>query len=217
MTDKPADAPTAVTVCQTTCDTVDERLIRLIKNERFLCDLLQTYPYSNNGELHLPSVEQVQNVLDLHFGKAMQLTLLRGDDVKLPLVVPITARVVDLRRIVQRKVTSYLKEIHEYRSSGSPHPDTSTKEQLLLSNPQGYTEPSHETQLSLLFTSPEFISWRSVWKTKVLALIAPQGCEAGRMKFSILCKLDEINKRLLEDYNVRSGAVITFVNRLRRK
>ncbi|CAH8503544.1 unnamed protein product [Schistosoma guineensis] len=43
---------------------------------------------------------------------AMRLTLLRGDGVRLPMVVPVDARVLELRWAVQDAVTSYMNYLH---------------------------------------------------------------------------------------------------------
>ncbi|KAF8572160.1 hypothetical protein P879_00099 [Paragonimus westermani] len=194
--------------------TVDKRLHTILRNDRFLCDLV-----TSNHQLpvvQLPSVKSVQNAIALHFGRAIRLTLLRGDGVELPLVLSLTARVVDLYAAVREAVMDYLTQLsalygYQSRSVASP-PRSCARLQ------QTPAEPTIEdSRNNLLFTSPKFISWKKIWKTKCLAVINADASKPPLSAPSILCRLDNPRDRLQDLHHIRNGSMVTFVNRLKRK
>ncbi|KER23415.1 hypothetical protein T265_08689 [Opisthorchis viverrini] len=193
-------------------DQVKRQLTVILKNDQFLCDLA---PSTSQNLPSLPSAKHVDDLLRLHFGQAMKLTLLRGDDVELPVVVSITARVRELQRAVQFVTTEYLNQLTRSMGIwGSPgqRPPQQVVQDLLRT-----TNKTDDVKFSLLFTSTKFISWKHVWKTKCLALVNPHAVPAQESAPTILCRMDDLNAQLQDRYHVRNGAVITFVNRLKRK
>ncbi|CAH8498138.1 unnamed protein product [Heterobilharzia americana] len=129
----------------------------------------------------------------------MRLTLLRGDGVKLPLVIPVNASVLELRWAVQEAITSYLNLHNQPKLQKEQHVGSIT-DNILQS-----------------CISPKLISWRSIWKTKCLALVNPHGLFPPEDSPSITVRLDVLTNKLSEHYQVRNGAVITFAPRLQRK
>ncbi|CAH8605438.1 unnamed protein product [Dicrocoelium dendriticum] len=194
------------------CQVVDDQLHVMIKNEQFLCDLIPN-ELRSCGDF-VPSVKSVDNTLSLHFGQAMKLTLLRGDGVELPCVVPISACVLDLRRAVQNTISEFLEQIicmspsepQSYKDITAQYTDVQISDHILS-----------DVKTSLLFHSPRFISWKSVWRSKSLAVVSPHSLKPPFAMPSITCILDDPNGRLHENYGIRNGTVITFVNRLKRR
>ncbi|THD27890.1 hypothetical protein D915_001338 [Fasciola hepatica] len=147
----------------------------------------------------------------------MELTLWRGDSVRLPVLVPLTARVLDLRHAVQDAVVSYLKQCEVDKPSSHCAPKTLSKSAFGEARDlQLHEEPEMEAHLSLRSTSPQFISWRSVWRTQSLAWVNSSVTQPTSGRPSIICKLDNLHMRLL-DTGIRNGATISFVNKLKRK
>lgn len=129
----------------------------------------------------------------------MRLTLLRGDGVRLPMVVPVDARVLELRWAVQDAVTSYMNHLH----SASNLPKDNCKEDSADCIPSSNI-PSKS------------ISWRNLWKTKCLALVNPHSLCSSEGLPSISARLDVLTNKL-SYYQIRNGAVITFAPQLKRK
>ncbi|KAF5403147.1 hypothetical protein PHET_03163 [Paragonimus heterotremus] len=193
---------------------VDKRLYTILRNDRFLCDLVPSD--HQMSVVQLPSVKSVQNAIALHFGRAIRLTLLRGDGVELPLVLSLTARVVDLYAAVKEAVKDYLTQLsalygYQSQSVASPIP-------ACVKPQQAQSEPTMEdSRNNLLFTSPKFISWKKIWKTKCLAVINADAPKPPLSAPSILCRLDNPKDRLQDLHHIRNGSMVTFVNRLKRK
>ncbi|KAF7233577.1 hypothetical protein EG68_12455 [Paragonimus skrjabini miyazakii] len=193
---------------------VDKRLHTILRNDRFLCDLLP----SNHQipVVQLPSVKSVQNAIALHYGRAIRLTLLRGDGVELPLVLSLTARVVDLYAAVKEAVMDYLTQLsalYGYQSQSVASPLRS------CARPQQAPSESNMEDIrnNLLFTSPKFISWKKIWKTKCLAVINADAPKPPLSAPSIFCRLDNPKDKLQDLHHIRNGSMVTFVNRLKRK
>ncbi|TNN07623.1 U11/U12 small nuclear ribonucleoprotein 25 kDa protein [Schistosoma japonicum] len=182
---------------QSVLELVDKKLVSIIADDRFLNDLIPKPDERENGSSHLPSNKEVMNAIEVHFGRAMCLTLLRGDGVKLPLVVPVDARILELRWAVQDAIKSYIDHLR------------STPEL-----PDGLIDSS--TDYIPRNISPKSISWRSIWRTKCLALVNPHKSLPPVGLPSVSARLDVLTNKL-SDYQIRNGAIITFVPRLKRK
>ncbi|KAK4469225.1 hypothetical protein MN116_006799 [Schistosoma mekongi] len=184
---------------QSVLESVDRKLVSIIANDRFLSDLIPKSDERENKSSHLPSNSEVMNAIEVHFGRAMRLTLLRGDGVRLPLVVPVDARVLELRWAVQDAVKSYIDHLR----STPELPDDK-----LIDGSTDYIPPSN--------ISSKSISWRSIWRTKCLALVNPHKSLPPVGLPSVSARLDVLTNKL-SDYQIRNGAIITFVPRLKRK
>ncbi|CAH8508907.1 unnamed protein product [Schistosoma margrebowiei] len=183
---------------QTVLESVDKNLTTIITNDRFLNDLIPKSDHESEF-VNLPINREVMNAIEIHFGRAMRLTLLRGDGVRLPLVVPVDARVLELRWAVQDAVTSYMNHLH----SASNLPKDNRKEDSADCIPSSNI-PSKS------------ISWRNLWKTKCLALVNPHSLCSSEGLPSISARLDVLTNKL-SYYQIRNGAVITFAPQLKRK
>nr|CAH8839555.1 unnamed protein product [Trichobilharzia regenti] len=183
---------------ETVLECVDQKLASIIAADRFLNDLIPKSKELENDVLHLPSNKDVMNTIEIHFGRAMRLTLLRGDGVRLPLVVPVDARVLELRWAVQEAISSYMNHI-------SNLPEANHK--------GGFTDNTSSQRR----ISAKSISWRSIWKTKCLAVVNPNGVFPPEGLPTITARLDVLTNKLSEHYQIRNGAIITFAPRLHRK
>ncbi|CAI2726408.1 unnamed protein product [Schistosoma spindalis] len=184
---------------QMVLESVDKKLTSVITNDRFLNDLISKSDHEKGEFVNLPINREVMNAIEIHFGRAMRLTLLRGDGVRLPLVVPVDARVLELRWAVQDAVNSYMNHLH----SASNLPEDKCKE-------------DSADCISSSNIPSKSISWRNLWKTKCLALVNPHSVCPPEGLPPISARLDVLTNKL-SYYQIRNGAVITFAPQLKRK
>ncbi|VDP18725.1 unnamed protein product [Echinostoma caproni] len=197
--------------------SIDERIEALIRNEHFLGDVYHGISSTASYSFLLPSVTQVENMIKKHFGQAMEVTLLRGDGIRLPVLVPISARVLDLRRAIQEVILSYLNRC----LFNGPGPRESTEKREKPITGEAFDlirreQPEAEARLSLRFTSPRFLSWRSIWRTQCLAWVTPSSTQLTLGRSSVVRVLDDLRMPLL-DTGIRNGATISFVSKLKKK
>ncbi|CAH8483460.1 unnamed protein product [Schistosoma turkestanicum] len=183
---------------QSVLESVDKKVASIVADDRFLNDLIQK-PEQEGESVHLPSNKEVMNTIEVHFGRAMRLTLLRGDGVRLPLVVPVDSRVLELRWAVQDAVTSYMYHLRS-----------------ISQLPKDKLKGDAADYIPLNSIPPKLISWRSLWRTKCLALVNPHSLCPPEGFPSISARLEVLTDKL-SDYQIRNGAVITFAPRLKRK
>ncbi|CAH8511305.1 unnamed protein product [Schistosoma rodhaini] len=190
---------TTIKEYQTVLESVDKKLTSVITNDRFLNDLVPKSDHEEAESINLPINKEVMNTIEVHFGRAMRLTLLRGDGVRLPLVVPVDARVLELRWAVQDAVTSYMNHLYS-----------------TLNLPKDKGEGGSADCISPTNIPPKSISWRNLWKTKCLALVSPNSLCPPEGLPSISARLDVLTNKL-SYHQIRNGAMITFAPRLKRK
>ena len=142
--------------------------------------------------------------------QSMQLTLVRGDGVQLPVVIPITATVSQLQLAVQKATLSYLMKLQPVQNSSSVSSDEPS---FKIPNLNMRTDCDSTSDI----LPPKHISWRHFWRRKCLAVINPQASMPPNASPFVIMRLDVSEGLLMENYNVRNGTFISFVRRLKRK
>lgn len=120
------------------------------------------------------SAEDMENLIALHYGDGMHLKILRGDDTYLRVVIRRDATLLQLRKQIKIKTIRELKA-NEKTETNKRKTDSKTR---------------------TFRSSPDRISWKSVWKTYGLK------CDGEILR--------DLEVRLI-DVGVRNGTTLTFV------
>ncbi|BHF58843.1 U11/U12 small nuclear ribonucleoprotein [Sparganum proliferum] len=186
-------------------DRINDRLRRLVRNDRFLEYL---FPKPSSANL---TEQQVKDALALHHGQAIRLLLQRADGVQLPIVVRSDGRVGDIYKAVVNVTNEYIEQLRSSRLSKQTPVNSKChhkKKKRKKSHKRRLEESPRVNSIVSAFAHPppmetKKLNWKRFWRIRALEAVLANSTHL----------LTDKKRPIKDQENLKNGSILRFVQR----